>query len=208
MEQRMQAVVVRAPMAFDVEEVPVPACPPGGFVLKVIACGLCGSDLRTLRAGHRKVTFPWIIGHEICGTVVETGSSYGGPWQMGERLSVGPNAYCGVCDFCNNGQYELCEAYEEIAQKWPGGLAEYVAIPEECVRLGTIHRPPEELESTYAAISEPVSGCVNAQEKGQIGLGDTVAIIGSGPIGCIHTSLARARGADKVFIAVISPERL
>jgi L-iditol 2-dehydrogenase len=206
--ETMKAVVVRAPMKFEVEDVPVPECPDGGFLLKVIACGLCGSDLRTLRGGHRKVTFPWIIGHEICGDVVAVDSEYHGPWEVGERLAVGPNAYCGVCDFCIDGSYELCEDYHEIAQKWPGGFAEYIAIPEECVRLGTIHRLPEGLDPALAGISEPISSCVNAQERGQVGLGDTVAIIGSGPVGCTHISLARARGADKVFIADIVDDRL
>jgi len=208
MQETMKAVVVRAPMEFEVETVPIPACPEGGFLLKVTACGLCGSDLRTLRSGHRKVTFPWIIGHEICGDVVEVGSAYEGPWQVGEQLAVGPNAYCGVCDFCVDGQYELCENYLEIAQAWPGGFAEYIAIPEECVRLGTIHRPPPDLDPALAAISEPVSSCVNAQDRGQVGLGDTVVVIGSGPVGCTHISLARARGADKVFIADIVDDRL
>jgi L-iditol 2-dehydrogenase len=208
MKDTMQAVVVRAPMQFDVEDVPLPRVPAGGFLLKVIACGLCGSDLRTLRSGHRKVTLPWIIGHEICGEVVEVGSEYRGPWQAGERLAVGPNAYCGVCDFCLDGQYELCENYAEIAQKWPGGFAEYIAIPEECVRLGTIHRPPEGLDPALAGISEPVSSCVNAQDRGQVGLGDTVVIIGTGPVGCIHVSLARARGADKIYVVDIVDDRL
>jgi L-iditol 2-dehydrogenase len=207
-KETMKAVVVRAPMEFDVEDVPVPECPEGGFLLKVIACGLCGSDLRTLRGGHRKVTFPWIIGHEICGVVVAVGSDYQGPWEVGERLAVGPNAYCGVCDFCIDGSYELCENYHEIAQKWPGGFAEYIVIPEECVRLGTIHRLPEGLDPALAGISEPISSCVNAQDRGQVGLGDTVVIIGSGPVGCAHISLARARGADKVFIADIVDDRL
>jgi len=207
-KETMKAVVVRAPMEFDVEDVPVPECPEGGFLLKVVACGLCGSDLRTLRSGHRKVTFPWIIGHEICGDVVEVGSDYRGQWQVGEQLAVGPNAYCGVCDFCLEGRYELCENHLEIAQAWPGGLAEYIAIPEECVRLGTIHRPPEGLDPGLAGISEPVSSCINAQERGQVGLGDTVVIIGSGPVGCTHISLARARGADKIFIADIVDDRL
>ena len=74
-KETMQAVVVRAPMDFGLEEVQVPKCPEGGFLLKVIACGLCGSDLRTLRSGHRKVNLPWIIGHEICGDVVAVGSA-------------------------------------------------------------------------------------------------------------------------------------
>lgn len=208
MAETMKAVVVRAPMQFDVEDVPVPDVPERGLLLEVKACGLCGSDLRTLRSGHRKVTFPWIIGHEICGTVAEVGPGYQGKWQKGDLLAVGPLAYCSLCDFCLNGQYELCENYREIAQAWPGGFAEYLAIPEECVNLGTMERVPDGLDPAFAAISEPISSCIHAQEKGQVGLGDTVVIVGTGPIGCIHISLARARGADKVFVADIVDDRL
>ena len=208
MTETMRAVVVRAPMAFGVEDVPVPEAPAGGFLLRVVACGLCGSDLRTLRSGHRKVTFPWIIGHEICGTLVEVGPGYEGPWQAGDLLAVGPMAYCGVCDFCLDGQYELCENFREIAQAWPGGLAEYIAIPEPSVTLGNVRVVPEGLDPAFAAISEPVSSCVNAQERGRVGLGDTVVILGAGPIGCTHVSLARARGAAKVYISDIVGERL
>ncbi len=204
----MKAVVVRAPMEFGVEEVPIPTTPEDGLLLKVIACGLCGSDLRTLRSGHHRVTLPWIIGHEISGEVVELGPKYRGPWQVGDRLAVGPVVYCGVCDFCANGQYEFCEAYREIAQAWPGGFAEYIAIPPEALRLGTIHRIPEGLDPAHAAISEPISSCVNAQERGRVSLGDTVVIIGSGPIGCTHVSLARARGADRIIVADVVDERL
>jgi L-iditol 2-dehydrogenase len=204
----VKAVVVRAPMQFAVEDVPMPDVPEGGLLLQVVACGLCGSDLRTLRSGHRKVTFPWIIGHEISGTVMETGSGYGGPWRVGDLLAVGPLAYCGACDFCLAGQYELCENYREIAQAWPGGFAETIAIPEACIKLGTIRAVPEGLDPAYAAVSEPISSCVHAQEKGQVGLGDTVVIVGAGPIGCIHTSLARARGAERIYLADVVEERL
>ena len=99
MKKTMKAVVVRAPLDFGLERVPVPDVPEGGLLLEVAACGLCGSDLRTLRSGHRKVTFPWIIGHEICGMLCETGPGYRGPWQIGDLLAVGPMAYCGVCCF-------------------------------------------------------------------------------------------------------------
>ena len=75
----MQALVVRAPLDFGLEDVPLPECPHQGLLIKVHACGLCGCDLRTLRQGHRKVTLPWIIGHEICGQVVQTGARYQGP---------------------------------------------------------------------------------------------------------------------------------
>jgi L-iditol 2-dehydrogenase len=117
-------------------------------------------------------------------------------------------AYCGTCDFCFSGQLELCENYREIGQAWPGGFAEYIAIPEECVRLGNIREVHKDAEPAYIAISEPVSSCVNAQEKGNVSLGDTVVIVGSGPVGCIHTSLARARGAAKIILVDIVKERL
>ncbi len=81
------------------EEVPVPDVPDGGFILDVKACGLCGSDLRTLRSGHRKVKFPWIIGHEICGVVGEVSPTYDGPWEHGDLLSMGPVVYCGQVRF-------------------------------------------------------------------------------------------------------------
>jgi len=208
MKDTMQAVVVHAPMVFGVEEVTVPEIPDGGLLLKVDACGLCGSDLRTLRSGHRKVTFPWTIGHEISGEVVKLSPGYQGPWEVGDKLAVGPLAYCGVCDFCIDGRYELCTNSREIGQHWPGGLAEYVAVPEPCLRLGTVQRKPEGLDPAFAAISEPMSSCVSAHEKAETGLGDTVVIIGTGPVGCIHASLARARGADTIFVADIVDERL
>ena len=204
----MKAVVVRAPMVFDVEDVPAPEAPAGGLLLDVKACGLCGSDLRTLRSGHRKVTLPYVIGHEICGVVADTGPGYSGPWQRGDLLSMGPVVYCGHCDFCLEGQFELCENYREIAQAWPGGLAEQIAVPPEAVRLGVIERVPAGVDPGNAAIAEPISSCLNAQEKGRVGLGDSVVIIGSGPIGCIHIALARLHGAGPIIIADINAERL
>ena len=195
-------------MVFDVEDVPAPEAPAGGLLLDVKACGLCGSDLRTLRSGHRKVTLPYVIGHEICGVVAETGPGYSGPWQRGDLLSMGPVVYCGHCDFCLEGQFELCENYREIAQAWPGGLAEQIAVPPEAVRLGVIERVPAGVDPGNAAIAEPISSCLNAQEKGRVGLGDSVVIIGTGPIGCIHIALARLHGAGPVIIADINAERL
>jgi len=204
----MQAIVVRAPMDFGLETVSVPECPAGGLLLRVGACGLCGSDLRTLRSGHRKVTLPWIIGHEIGGTVAETGRRYRGPWHEGDLLSVAPLVYCGQCDFCRTEQYELCEGYREIAQAWPGGFAEYVAVPAEAIQRGTIQAVPSALNLESAAIAEPVSSCVHAQEKGDVGAGDTVVVMGTGPVGCIHIALARARGAKAVIAVDVNEHRL
>ena len=120
----MQAVVVRAPMEFGVETVPAPTTPAGGLLLDVKACGLCGSDLRTLRSGHRKVHLA--LHHRprnLWRRRRDRRRAISGPWQRGDLLSMGPVVYCGHCDFCLEGQFELCENYREIAQAWPGGLA-------------------------------------------------------------------------------------
>jgi len=207
-KETMQAIIVKSPGEYGIEEVPVPDTPERGLLIEVIACGLCGSDLRTLSSGHRNVKLPWIIGHEVCGRVINTGSDYRGQYRKGDLLAVAPPVYCGECEFCINGQYEFCENIKELAQKWPGGFAEYMAIPEESLKLGNIRIVPEGLDPVIAAIAEPVSSCINAQEKGEVGFEDTVVIIGAGPIGCIHASLARARGARQVIVADIKDERL
>lgn len=204
----MKAVIVRAPMDFSVEDAPVPECPQRGVLLKVHACGLCGSDLRTLRHGHRKVTFPWTIGHEISGRVAEVGSCFKGPWKPGNMLAVGPLIFCGECDFCLDGRHELCEGYREIAQAWPGGFAEYVAVPPEAAERGTITQVPPTLDPAVAAIAEPLASCLHAQEKGRIRPGETVAVLGAGPIGAIHLLLAKMHGAAKVLVADLDALRL
>jgi L-iditol 2-dehydrogenase len=204
----MKAVVVRAPMDFSVEVVAVPACPAGGLLLKVCACGLCGSDPRTLRSGHRKVTLPWTLGHEISGQVAEADAGYDGPWQVGDMLAVGPLVFCGRCDFCLAERYELCEGYREIAQTWPGGFAEYLAIPGEAIERGTIQRIPEALDPIVAAVAEPIASCIHAQDEGRVGPGDTVVVIGVGPIGSIHIELARSRGASRIMAADVDESRL
>ncbi len=208
MKEKMKAVVVNAPGDYGVYDVDKPDCPKGGMLVKVIACGLCGSDLRTLRSGHHRVKLPFTIGHEISGKVEQLGENYTGEWEIGDMLAISPLAYCGKCDFCKEGKYELCNNYKEIGQHWPGGFAEYIAIPEEVVQRGTIQKIPEGLDPVYATLVEPLSSVVNAQETGNIGHGDVVVIIGAGPIGTFHVELARAKGAEKIIVADISDERL
>lgn len=204
----MKAVLIRAPGDYGVVDIARPACPAAGMVVKVLACGLCGCDLRTLRRGHHRVKLPFVVGHEISGVVAETGPEYKGPWRAGETLSVAPLVYCGACEFCVEGRFELCSGYCEIAQAWPGGFAEYVAVPAEAVRHGTIRPIPPGLDPVVATVAEPLSSCVHAQETGAVGLGDTVTILGAGPVGCIHVMLAHARGATNVIAADMSAERL
>jgi len=208
MPETMNAVVVRAPMEFGVDQVLVPEPPPGGLLVRVQACGLCGSDLRTLRFGHRRVVFPWTIGHEIAAQVVEVGEGYRGPWSVGDRLAVGPLAYCGACLGCLEGRYELCEDQREIGQAWPGGFAEFLALPEPVLRLGNVQGAPDGLDPALVTLAEPLSSCINAHEKAEVRMGDAVAILGAGPVGCMHAVLARARGAFQVVLVDVDAGRL
>jgi len=204
----MKAVIINAPGDYGIYDVPVPDCPEGGVLVKVLAAGLCGGDLRTIRMGHHRVKLPFIIGHEVSGEVVKTGPGYRGPWKNGDKLAIAPVVYCGKCEFCEKGIFELCNDYKELAQYWPGGFAEYMAIPEEALLRGTIREIPRGLDPVHATLVEPLSSCVNAQEKGNTGPGDTVAIIGAGPVGTLHLELARARGAKTVIVADIDDNRL
>lgn len=204
----MRAIVLYAPGDYRLATVDKPACPDDGLLLKVKYCGLCGSDLRTLKSGHKNIKLPAVIGHEVSGIVEEIGPEYRGEFAVGDALAVAPNVYCGKCHFCKTGKYEYCEGLRELAQHWPGGFAEYMAIPAEALRLGTIQKVPENLPMEYACVAEPPSSCLNAQEKLNVGMDDVVLIIGSGPIGSIHVCVAKARGVKKVYIADISASRL
>ena len=204
----MKAVVLKQPGEFVVEEIQKPECPERGLLLKVSYCGLCGSDLRTLFSGHRNVKLPAVIGHEVSGVIEAVGAQYRGEYAPGDKLAVAPNVYCGKCGFCRMGRHEYCESIRELAQQWPGGFAEYMAIPPEALENGTIQRVPEGLAMEHACVAEPPSSCINAQEKLNVQLGDTVLIIGAGPIGSIHICVARARGARRIYIADVNGERL
>ena len=204
----MKAIVLRGIGDYIYTDVDKPACPADGLLIRVKACGLCGSDMRTLTSGHRNVTYPWIIGHEVAGVVEETGAEYKGPFGAGDVLTVAPNVFCGECEYCRSGRLDLCMNLRELAQQWQGGFAEYMAIPADALERGCIVKISPDDDLAAAAIAEPPSSCINAQEKLNIGLRDTVLIIGSGPIGCIHVSVAKARGARKIIVADISEDRL
>lgn len=204
----MKALVLHDVMSWSVDEVPTPEPAAGGMLVKVHACGLCGSDLRTIRSGHSKVRLPWILGHEICGEVAALGEGFAGPWRVGQRLSIGPVVYDPNDPYCIEGRHELSAGVREIGQQWPGGLAEYVAIPAESVAMGNLLPSPDGMAAEHAAIVEPGSSVVHAHERARTGLGDTVLIMGAGPIGCLHIAVARACGADRIILSDINARRL
>lgn len=195
----MQAAVFRGPGKITVEETPPPSLEPDGLILRVEACGICGSDLRTLQHGMRFDREWQILGHEIAGVVAEVGSRIEG-YRVGDRLAVAADIHCGHCYYCRRALYNLCEAWRLIGAHYPGGMAEYMALPADILQRGIVHRTPDGLSSVHATLAEPAASVLASQHEAGVEPGDVVAVIGSGPMGCLHVQVARARGARPLLI--------
>jgi L-iditol 2-dehydrogenase len=191
----VKAAYVTAPEVVELREVPVPACPPDGVLLAVRACGICGSDLRRYREGPHPAG-PVIVGHEFAGIIVEVGRDVLG-YRPGDHLAVAPDVHCLRCRYCTLGLYNLCDDQRQIGitPGYDGGLAEYAVVPGDALRGGVVHGAPVALTFPQAALAEPLSSVLACHADLGTGLGDTVLVMGAGPIGCLHTAIAHLRGA-------------
>lgn len=197
---KMQAAVFEGPGTMIVREVELAPCGGDDVVMKVYACGLCGSDIRNFKTGLKGDIGSQIMGHEFTGTVTEVGRNVS-LYKVGDRLAVAPDVSCGECYYCKRGLVNLCVSHRMVGTHWPGGFAEYAHLPKVVLERGMVHHIPEGLSLEAAALSEPASSVIAAQENAGVGLGDTVLIIGDGPIGCLHIDVARARGAARIIMA-------
>ncbi|MCF8568001.1 alcohol dehydrogenase catalytic domain-containing protein [Alicyclobacillus tolerans] len=202
----MKAAVFEEIGVVTVKEVPKPVAEPGGVLLKVEAGTICGTDIRIFRNGHKKVSFPWILGHEFVGTVVQTDDEAQAP--LGNRVAVMPGVSCGNCEACASGRIHLCSATRSIGYHVPGAFAEYVAIPSDFVKYKHLVPVPDNVKSSYAAVMEPLAVVLNAHERAYTHLNDVVVILGAGPIGAMHCEIARLRGAKTIIVADILDSRL
>jgi L-iditol 2-dehydrogenase len=203
----MKAAIFHGPDDLRVAELPRPTIGENELLVQTAACAVCGSDLRTYRFGARNITPPVILGHEISGTIVQAGRAVTG-YVVGQRVAVAPAVPCGECAFCQRGIETMCERLRSIGYEFNGGLAEFVAVPATAVRAGCVNPIPENLSFVEAALAEPLACVINAQEIVNVGPHDTVAILGAGPIGCLHANLARVRGVRRIILADLRPERL
>jgi L-iditol 2-dehydrogenase len=205
--ETMRAAVFHGPEDLRVSDVARPVIGPTELLVKVAACAICGSDVRTFRHGARNIGRPVVLGHEVSGTVAEVGDGVSG-YGIGQRVAVAPAIPCGGCRYCRRGAETMCERLRSIGYEFDGGLAEFMAVPASAVRAGCVNSVPENVSFDEAAIAEPLACVINAQELVDVQEGDTVVVLGAGPVGCLHTSLARVRGAAKVVLVDIRPERL
>ena len=203
----MKAAVFYGPGDLRITELPRPSVSADELLLRIAACAVCGSDVRTFRHGARNIDRPVVLGHELSGTVVQAGGALDG-FREGQRVAVAPAIPCGECRYCRRGAETMCERLRSIGYQFDGGLAEFMAVPASAVRAGCVNSVPDAVPFEEAALAEPLACVINAQELLQLGDGDTVLVIGAGPIGCLHAALARIRGAASVILVDLRRERL
>jgi L-iditol 2-dehydrogenase len=196
-----------APGDVRIEEADEPVAGPGELKLRVRACATCGTDVKIFRFGHHHIVPPRVIGHEIAGEVVEVGDG-ADRWHVGDRVQVIAAIPCGQCPDCLRGRRTICPNQESMGYHYDGGFAEYLIVPAKVLAVDGVHRIPDGLDYVSASVTEPLACVLNGQEIAGVGDGDTVVVMGAGPIGCLHVRLARARGAERVYLVELNQTRL
>lgn len=203
MTETMRGVVqyALAPLAVELRELPAPAIGEEDVLLRVGAVSVCGSDVHQYHNCQSwPVRVPVVLGHEFCGTIAEVGSRVKG-FREGDRVvSETAATICGECLYCRTGDYNLCPKRSGFGYSADGAMAGYICVPARC-----LHHIPELLSFERAALTEPCCVAYNAVAvKSHIRPGDTVVVIGPGPIGLFCTEMARLAGAGTLIVAGIT----
>ncbi len=191
----MRAVVFHGPGDLRVTTLADPVLPPGGVIVRVAAVGICGSDLRTWRYGSPRISGPQILGHEFAGTVVASDTD---EVTVGTHVAVCPGAPCLACRACRAGHANLCTQRRVLGYDIPGGMADAVAIPSDWIRTGGVVTLDPRIPVAHGAVVEPLHTVLNGQDQARIGPGESVLVLGLGPIGVLHVASAVSRGASVV----------
>jgi L-iditol 2-dehydrogenase len=200
----MKAAILSSPGQLVVADMDPPPCPETGVVVAVDTCGICSADVKMVSQGHRALEYPRILGHEIAGRVMARRNC---DIPVGARVQVAPGLGCGHCRYCRLGMEHRCPAVEILGFSRDGGFAQYIAVPLGGPVTGALVPLPDDLSFAAASLAEPVACAINAQQRLDIGPGDTVWIVGAGPLGLIHTLLARHRGASRIIVTEPSAHR-
>jgi L-iditol 2-dehydrogenase len=203
----MKAGVFEAIEHLEIREVPDPQLEPGSVVIKVKVCSICGTDLRIYHYGHARIKLPHILGHEIAGQISAVGSQVSG-FQVGDRVAITPRIACGKCFYCRRGQDIYCLNSQSFGYQLAGGYAEYLLVPEYGVRYGVVNTIEETVSFEEAALAETLACCIRAQKTSRISSGDTVVVVGGGPVGIIHCRLAKTNDAARVVLVERETKRL
>ena len=206
----MRAVIIDAPGNVRVGEMPDPTPQPDELVIRVAACGICGTDLHIIDGDSPLARYPVVPGHEFAGEIVALGSnvvprgeSAEASLRVGSRVAVDPNITCGHCEACRTGHENLCHNYGGIGVTRNGALAEYVTVPASKTYL-----LPDALSLREAALIEPIACAVHGMHSLSPKSGDTFLIVGAGTMGLLLLQLALRGGASQVTVVDTNVQRL
>jgi L-iditol 2-dehydrogenase len=203
----MKVAKFHSPGDIRLEDVDEPRVLAGELKIRVRNCSACGTDLKISRSGHPNMSAPQIMGHEIAGEIVEVGDGVLS-WARGDRVQVIAAIPDGTCADCVAGHQSICPNQLSMGYQFAGGFAEYMIVPREVLAVNGVTKIPEAVSFAEASLAEPLACVLNGQELARVGSGDTVVVVGSGPIGCLHVRLARARGAARIILIDVNAERL
>lgn len=203
----MKALVLSAYRQLDLVDMPIPKCGEDDLLIRVKACGICGSDVHGYDGSTGRRQPPIVMGHEAAGIVEAVGPQVTG-FQPGDRVTFDSTVCCGECFYCRRGQVNLCDNREIIGVSTSefrrmGAFAEYLIVPARIA-----YRLPDQMPFEHAALVEAASVAIHAVELTSIGLDDTVVVVGAGMIGLLAIQAALLKGAGRVFAVDIDDKRL
>lgn len=203
----MKALVLKEYRRFAIEDFPVPTIKADEVLVRVRACGICGSDVHGMDGSSGRRIPPIIMGHEAAGMIAEVGSAVA-DWKKGDRVTFDSTVSCGECWYCRRGEVNLCENRRVLGvscgeYRRHGAFAEYIAVPARI-----LYRLPDNLSFEQAAMVEAVSVAVHAVERTPLALNAAVVVVGTGMIGLLVVQVLRARGCGKIIAIDLEKEKL
>jgi L-iditol 2-dehydrogenase len=203
----MKALLLSEYKHLAVAELPTPSPGAGEVLIRVAACGICGSDVHGYDGSSGRRIPPIVMGHEAAGVVAAVGEAVTG-YRAGDRVTFDSTVYCGVCEFCQRGEVNLCDNRQVVGvscgdYRRAGAFAEYVTVPERI-----LYRLPEDLSFADAAMLEAVSVAIHAVRVAEVAGGETALVIGAGMIGLLILQAARASGCSRIFVTDVDATRL
>lgn len=191
----MRAAIITEPGSLAVGDRPEPTPAPDGVVVRVGACGICGTDLHIADGEFPPSPYPLVPGHEFAGTVTAVGERAPGGLRPGDRVAVDPSLFCGHCAYCRAGRGNLCAHWGAIGDTVDGAFAEYVAVP-----AANCHRMPDSMSMREGALVEPLSCAVHGVRRIGVENGERFLLIGAGTMGLLLQQLLQSSGARVTMV--------
>jgi L-iditol 2-dehydrogenase len=203
----MKALLLSEYKHLAIADLPTPAPGAGEVLIRVAACGICGSDVHGYDGASGRRIPPIVMGHEAAGVVAAVGEG-AAKFRVGDRITFDSTVYCGACEFCRRGEVNLCDNRQVVGvscgdYRRAGAFAEYVAVPERI-----LYRLPDNLSFADAAMLEAVSVAIHAVRVAEVQGGETALVIGAGMIGLLIQQAARASGCSRIFVTDLDATRL